>query len=83
MLDDYGSFLWTHSKESTSDNLVSSTNSENYIDAKDEEVSPSDRSTPFNINDWLVVVDDEYEDSQKNDNSADDGSSIVVLSMYD
>ena len=41
-------------------------------------LAPSDRSSPFNLNDWLIVSD-----SHTEDNSTDDGSSIVVLSIHD
>ena len=81
ILDDYGSCTWT--KEATSDNATSLTNLELFDDGKDEQIVESNRSTPFNINDWLVVVDNEYDKSSKTDNMTDDGSSIVVLSMSD
>ena len=81
ILDDYGSFVWTKTNES--DVATSLTNLEKSDDATDEQLAESNRSSPFNINDWLVVVDNEYDKSSKADNITDDGSSIVVLSMSD
>ena len=75
--------MWTKTNEATSDIATSLTNLEKSDDAKDELFLESNRSSPFNINDWLVVVDSEYDKSSKADNLTDDGSSIVVLSMSD
>ena len=75
--------MWTKTNETTSDVATSLTNLEKSDDAKDEQLTESNRSSPFNINDWLVVVDSEYDKSSKTDNITDDGSSIVVLSMSD
>ena len=73
--------MWTKTNES--DVATSLTNLEKSDDAKDEQLTESNQSSPFNINDWLVVVDSEYDKSSKTDNITDDGSSIVVLSMSD
>jgi len=83
VLDDYGSFIWRKTKEATSDNAIYLTNSQTSDDAKDAKSTQSNSASPFNINDWLVVVDNEYDESPKTDNFTDDGSSIVVLSIND
>ena len=75
ILDDLGSFIWTKCESETNkksgriDDADISYTSPNHQQA----LTPS--TSPFDMNDWLIIAE--------TDSSADDGSSIVVLSMND
>jgi len=75
-LDDYGSFSWTAPKRSCPTIELSGNNSETTHRSQGP-LASFDRSSPLNLNDWLIVPN-----SQTDDNSTDDGSSIVVLSIH-
>ena len=83
MLDDYGSFIWTASNGNSDDIEIPPNQSENFEENIDQSRNLSCNSNLFCMNDWLVVVEDGQEDIQNKDNSTDDGSSIVVLNMYE
>lgn len=83
VLDDYGSFIWTPSNGTSDEIEIPSNQSENFEENIDQPRTSSCNSNLFCMNDWLVVVEDGQEDIQNKDNSTDDGSSIVVLNMYE
>ena len=57
--------------------METSPNTTGNIELSQEPSASLDRSSPLNLNDWLVVPN-----GQTDDNSTDDGSSIVVLSIH-
>jgi len=75
-LDDFGSFSWTAPKETPS-SMETSPNTTGNIRLSQGPSLSLDRSSPLNLNDWLIVPN-----GQTDDNSTDDGSSIVVLSIH-
>ena len=74
--DDYGSFSWTAPKQSPSSSEACEKASENIYFSQGP-LSSFDRSSPLNLNEWLIVPN-----GQTDDSSTDDGSSIVVLSIH-
>ena len=83
MIDDYGSFIWANPQDANHGTQMTLDNSEVTSDTKDDQLPLFNRSSPFNMNDWLVVASEEHEDVVNQNLITDDGSSIVVLSIHD
>lgn len=75
VLDDSGSFVWTKCESETNKKSGSINDSENSVAAANYQKASAPSPSTFDLNDWLIVAE--------TDSSADDGSSIVVLSMND
>ena len=75
VLDDFGSFVWTKSESEMNKKSGSMDDSKISSTATNHQQALAPSPSPFDLNDWLIVAE--------TDSSADDGSSIVVLSMND
>ena len=75
VLDDFGSFIWTKCESERNKKSGSIINADISYTAANHQHALAPSPSPFDLNDWLIVAE--------TDSSADDGSSIVVLSMND
>jgi hypothetical protein len=75
VLDDFGSFIWTKCESETNKNSGCIGDADIAYTAPNHQQASTPSPSPFDLNDWLIVAE--------TDSSADDGSSIVVLSMND
>ena len=75
VLDDFGSFIWTKCESETNEKIGRIYDADVSCTAFNQQQALTLSPSPFDLNDWLIVAE--------TDSSADDGSSIVVLSMND
>ena len=74
-MDDFGSFIWRKCESETNkkSGIMDDTDVSNTAPNHQQALTPP--PSPFDLSNWLIVAE--------TDSSADDSSSIVVLSMND